>query len=104
MIEREEENDFYSTLREELRAGKEGGSDIHFSQFDIDKLSKGALDLYEKYKKKNPKFGSDLEEFRRTTITNSDDFYFAAMLLNWNIGCAYKKRCREREAKKKLAV
>jgi hypothetical protein len=103
-VERKEENDFHSALRRELKEKQQGGVDVHFSQIDIDMLSPKALDLYEEYKKKKINFEGSLAEFRKNIAEGSDDYNFAAMLLNWHICYVSDKRHREREEGKKKIV
>lgn len=100
--ERGEEQDYYSMLRRELKQKREGGTDIHFSDIDIDELSPKALELYRKYKR--GKINSEeIKKFSAETATASSDYSFAAMLLNWQIDKAELERAKEKELLKKEA-
>lgn len=91
-IEKGEENDRYSVLRDELKDKQKGGVDIHLANIDIDKISNKLLDIYEEYKKRKIYFEKDLAEFRKTIAVDSDDFNFAAMILNWHMDRVYEEK------------
>lgn len=76
--------DYYSMLRRELDELKKGGSDIHFSMIEVDNLSKEALELYRKHKRKILE-EDEIRNFQVALDKKSDDYQFSAMLLNWNI-------------------
>lgn len=99
-VERGEEVDFHNTLRKELKEKQKGGSDIHFGQIDLDKLSNPALDLYGKYKRRKGGLEESLAEFRKKTAEGSDDFNFAAMLLNWHMDYMSEKKLSEIKKRK----
>jgi hypothetical protein len=103
-LERKEERDRYSFLRNELREMKRGGTDFHFALIDVDKLSNQALDLFEAYKRKKPALEKSIREFMGKSAEESDDFQFAAMIGNWTMRSAEKEKAKEREALKEQAI
>lgn len=100
--EKNEQLNSYEKLREDLRSRKKGGGDVHFSQLKIANLSEGALDLYQKYQD-NSLAKREIIEFEKKATIDSDDYNFAAMLLNWRIDKAELERAKEKELLKKEA-
>ncbi|HDZ85070.1 MAG TPA: hypothetical protein ENH35_00775 [Candidatus Moranbacteria bacterium] len=97
--ERKEETGYYNTLRAKLEEMQKGGVDLHFGQIDVDGLSTEALELYRKHVKKKLT-EEKIRKFMENTSGGSDDYNFAAMLLNWQIAETVDEKYKSKEINK----
>lgn len=104
--ERGEDAGHFNYLREKLRKMKEGGSDIHFGQIDVDGLSDEAVNFYRLFEKSNLN-EKQLDEYTSQFSPGDNEYNFAALLRNWilerkNLDVEKEKTLLKKEAEKKL--
>jgi len=104
--ERGEDAGHFNYLREKLRKMKEGGSDRHFGQIDVEGLSDEAINFYRLFEKGNLD-ENKLDEYTSKLSPGDNEYNFAALLRNWilerkDLNAEKEKEALKMEAENKL--